>query len=111
MSHAVQSCINVRAGKNYDCVLKLNGILMAARIGESTLRRIFGIPEWYIFSQQELQRLSGYVRDSQSLREVMLSRYLDCEAFCEGENCFFCGEIIPVFPVCCKTRLDVPRLE
>ena len=82
---------------------------MAARVRELTVRRVFGIPEWYIFGEAELRRLSGYVLSSRSLREVLMARYLDCEAFCEGENCFFCGDIVPVFPSCCRARMSIKR--
>ena len=82
---------------------------MAAKVRESTVRKLFGIPDWYIFSELELRRLSNYVSSSRSLREVIMARYLDCEAFCEGENCFFCGEIAPVMPACCRNKVNMNR--
>ena len=76
---------------------------------ESSVKWAFGIPNWYIFSENEFRRLSGYLYSNTTLRDALLERYLDCEAFCEGDECFFCSDIAPVFPQCCEKVVELIR--
>ena len=75
----------------------------------SLIQRIFEIPSWYIPSESELNRLYRYVRDEGSVRRAKVARTLDCSAFCEGIDCYFCSEIKAVFEKCCEKKTKCER--
>lgn len=82
---------------------------MASKLAD--IVRVFQLPDWYIPSMSEITRLSTYVEMESSDCEARWARYLDCAAFCNEEDCFFCGEIQPISVSCCNSKLALPRRD
>lgn len=74
------------------------------------IRRIFDIPSWYLPTESEINRLYDYVRTEGNINRAKVARVLDCSAFCQGKDCFFCSDIRPVFSYCkCDERTKCER--
>ena len=54
------------------------------------VRKIFAIPEWYPMSDSELKKLVQNITEATCPQEARLYRILDCSAYCNGKDCFFC---------------------
>ena len=54
------------------------------------VRKVFEIPEWYDISDVELRK--DLIKETSCAQETRLFRMLDCSAFCDEENCYFCGD-------------------
>ena len=74
------------------------------------VRKVFQLPSWYIPSNSEVTRLASYLKSENSEDEARWARFLDCSAFCNEEDCFFCGEIESVFSKC-KVKSPSARRE
>ena len=55
------------------------------------VRLIFKIPETYVMSRFEEEKLYNYLLKATSRQEAHWFRFLDCAAFCREELCFFCS--------------------
>ena len=62
------------------------------KMAEKIVKRVFNIPDWYKFSEFELEKLFNYTKEASSAEEARWFRFLDCTAFCYEDKCFFCGE-------------------
>ena len=51
----------------------------------------FWIPEWYVMSKREEDKLRKYIRDTRSQDEARMFRIMDCSAFCDERFCYFCA--------------------
>ena len=78
-------------------------------IEQRIVMRVFSLPIWYMPSTSEINRLFSYILNEDSESEARLARFLDCSAFCEGTDCFFCGLIRPVYSVCYRSRMLIAR--
>ena len=65
----------------------------------------FQIPEWYILSVEEENKLFRYIITERE--NSYTARYLDCEAMCDGTLCFFCSEVSES----CKSCSAGPRAQ
>ena len=82
------------------------------------VKRVFYLPQWYMPNERETERLIDYVLSEDSERVARFARLLDCSVFSEKKknDCFFCffffcGEIVPVAPKCCNSKMLVSRRE
>ena len=82
---------------------------MASDIEGRIVMRLFSVPIWYMKSISETNRLFSYILSEDAEREARLARFLDCSAFCEGNDCFFCNLTRPVYSVCCGSRMLIAR--
>ena len=55
------------------------------------VKTVFEIPDWYLMSEREKDKLYSYVREAACVQEARLFRMLDCSAYCVEELCFLCG--------------------
>lgn len=55
------------------------------------VKAIFAIPDWYLLSEKEENKLMNYIRDARNAQEARLHRFIDCSAFCDEQFCFFCS--------------------
>ena len=56
------------------------------------VKKVFEIPEWYEIKDVELRKLLDLIKEASCEQEARLFRMLDCSAFCDEENCYFCGD-------------------
>ena len=56
------------------------------------VKKVFEIPEWYEIKDVELRKLLDLTKEGSCEQEARLFRMLDCSAFCDEENCYFCGD-------------------
>lgn len=73
--------------------------------------RVFKLPDWYIPSVNEILRLARYIDTERSDNESRWARYLDCSAFCDENDCFFCSGVQPVFTACGENKTAVARRD
>lgn len=55
------------------------------------IRQVFKIPEWYVMSKVEEDKLHGYILEASNANEANWFRFLDYAAFGREEFCFFCS--------------------
>ena len=55
------------------------------------VKEVFGIPEWYLLSEKEENKLFKYIINTRNEDEARLFRAMDCSAFCEEQFCYFCA--------------------
>ena len=60
------------------------------------VRSVFGVPGWYVLSDNEEQKLFSYLMTAQTVPEAILKRILDCSTICDEKYCYFCAESKPV---------------
>ena len=82
---------------------------MASDMEVQIVKRVFSLPKWYIPSITETVRLFDYVLNRDSESDARIARFLDCSAFCNEDDCFFCGHVKPVFPECCFSKVAICR--
>ena len=56
------------------------------------VKKVFEIPEWYEIKDVELRKLLDLIKEASCEQEARLFRMLDCSAFCDEENCYFCRD-------------------
>ena len=78
---------------------------MAWDIERRIVMRMFSLPIWYMPSTSETNRLFSYILREDSESEAKLARFLDCTAFCGGNDCFFCNQTRPEYSVSCGSRI------
>lgn len=70
------------------------------------VKEVFGIPEWYLLSEREENKLFKYIITTRNEDQARLFRAMDCSAFCDEQFCFFCaaymGDIQGQCPSCIK---------
>lgn len=67
------------------------------------LKSIFGIPKWYVLSQNEESRLIKYFDEANdSVEQANVNRILDCSTICNEDDCFFCSEIQALCQPCSR---------
>lgn len=64
---------------------------MAEVVLTRLVKMVFQIPEWYVMSKYEEDKLFKLVKEATSVAEVNWFRILDCSAFCREEFCYFCS--------------------
>lgn len=74
----------------------------------NSIKKIFELPNWYLPSETEINKLFTYVRNEGNIRRAKSARSLDCSAFCPGTDCYFCMDIYPVFK-CCAPKYQTMR--
>ena len=52
---------------------------------------VFGIPEWYLMTEREENKLFGYICEARNIQEANLHRIMDCSTICDEQFCFFCA--------------------
>lgn len=58
------------------------------------IRKIFLLPDWYVMSEVEEEKLIRYTEEASFAEEARVFRALDCSAFCVNEElCFFCSDL------------------
>lgn len=57
----------------------------------SMVKNVFGIPDRYVMSDIEEEKLFQLVCEASTRREARLYRMLDCSAFCREKLCYFCS--------------------
>ena len=67
----------------------------------------FGIPSWYVLSENEEKKLFNYIVEFADDREnSYIARSLDCSTICDERFCYFCGEVEPLCRKYTDTRKD-----
>ena len=56
------------------------------------VKEVFRIPEWYLMTEKEENKLFKYIMDTQgNENQARLFRAMDCSAFCDEQYCYFCA--------------------
>ena len=62
-------------------------------MAEKTLlvKEVFHIPDWYLLTEKEEDKLFRYIFEARDENEARLARFMDCTAICDEQYCFFCS--------------------
>ena len=76
----------------------------------SIVREVFQLPDWYLLSENEENKLFKYIESTRDSNEARLFRAMDCPAYCDEDYCFFCsaywGDIQPNCSACSTIARD-----
>lgn len=77
----------------------------------SFVKAVFGIPDWYVLTGTEEEKLFKYICETRDYHEARLHRFLDCSAFCDDQFCFFCAayEMHEIRKLCSSCHAYVTR--
>ena len=62
------------------------------------VKEVFGIPEWYLLTEKEEDKLFKYIIKTRNEDEARLFRAMDCSAYCDEQFCFFLRSILGRYP-------------
>lgn len=74
------------------------------------VKAVFGIPDWYLVSEREEEKLFKYICEARTISEANLFRVMDCSTICDEQFCYFCaseeGEIERLCSACNIAKRD-----
>ena len=52
------------------------------------VKLVFGIPDWYFMTKKEEDKLSAYMRMTNTHQDARMYRFLDCTTICDERLCY-----------------------